>query len=110
MDLRNTLMSKTLSRELKLNFHQRPGDFTTEIRLETFQHQEPTETSIKTRSNSLLFQDSVFWVNGSATGKSDTTSQLKDTCTKVKETASNWTTLILNTLCKKSLLKIMNSR
>jgi len=109
MDLKNMSTSRTHSRESNLNFHLKYGDFTTETRSETFQPQKPTETNTKTKSDSLLFQDSACWVNGSATGKSGTTCPQMDTCT-MKEASSNSTTSISNILWKRLLLKITTSR
>lgn len=76
---KNMSMSKALLRELKLHFHMLLVVFTTEMKLETSQHQEPTEMITKMMLKWHLCPDLLFWVNGNATGKLDTTCQLRDT-------------------------------
>lgn len=98
-----------LSEESRLNFLMKYGDSTTEIKLATYQRQKPTEMITQIRWNLHLFQDSVFWGNGSQIGRLDTIFQLKSSST-MKDLSSNWTILPWNLRLKKSLLKTIISK
>ena len=85
---RNTSTLKALSRESRPHSLMPLAVFTTETRLVTFRLREPTETSTRMRLSWHLCLDLHFWVNGSATGKLDTTCQSRVTWRKEKATVS----------------------
>lgn len=72
-DIKILSVPKTLSEASKPNFLMMFGGFISEMRSETSPHQRLSEMTTKTRLNLLWSQDSVFWVNGSRTGRLDTT-------------------------------------